>query len=205
LADHLPIALTFLGTELRDLTRLDSIITVVDAETFNEDEEHFYSVAALHQITYGDIILLNKIDLVTPDKLQEVENFIHDVKNGARIVRTQNSQVPLPLILNVDLFDYDKYFDIDDAFTSVFFESDKPFDVHKVENFLQEQMPTNVFRAKGIMWFSDSELRNIFYLSGSRYNLHTDEWKDNPKNELLLIGRNLDRQTLLEQLENCLS
>lgn len=37
LADPLPVALTFLGTDLRDLTRLDSIITVVDAENFSLD------------------------------------------------------------------------------------------------------------------------------------------------------------------------
>ncbi|MFN4875516.1 MAG: CobW family GTP-binding protein, partial [Aphanizomenon sp.] len=48
-ADPLPIILTFLGTELRDLTNLDSIITVVDAEAF--DEKHFDSEAALRQIT----------------------------------------------------------------------------------------------------------------------------------------------------------
>ncbi len=43
-AEPLPIILTFLGTELRDLTNLDSILTVVDAETF--DEENFQSEAA---------------------------------------------------------------------------------------------------------------------------------------------------------------
>ena len=37
LADPLPIALTFLGTELRDMTRLDSIVTVVDAENYSLD------------------------------------------------------------------------------------------------------------------------------------------------------------------------
>ena len=63
-ADPLPIILTFLGTELRDLTNLDSILTLVDAEAFNQ--EHFQSEAALKQLTYGDIILLNKTDLVTP-------------------------------------------------------------------------------------------------------------------------------------------
>jgi G3E family GTPase len=47
---------------------------VVDAEAF--DEEHFQSEAALKQITYGDIILLNKIDLVKPEKIQELEDFI---------------------------------------------------------------------------------------------------------------------------------
>ena len=56
-ADPLPIVLTFLGTELRDLTSIDSILTLIDAETFNS--EHFQSEAALKQITYGDIILLN--------------------------------------------------------------------------------------------------------------------------------------------------
>ena len=34
LADPLPVAMTFLGSELRDQTRLDSIITLIDAENF---------------------------------------------------------------------------------------------------------------------------------------------------------------------------
>ena len=37
LADPLPVAMTFLGSDLRDLTRLDSIITVVDAENFDAE------------------------------------------------------------------------------------------------------------------------------------------------------------------------
>ena len=36
LADPLPVAMTFLGSDLRDLTRLDSIITLVDAENFSD-------------------------------------------------------------------------------------------------------------------------------------------------------------------------
>ncbi|MEH1867801.1 MAG: GTP-binding protein [Nostoc sp.] len=202
LADPLPIALTFLGTELRDLTRLDSIITVVDATNYSLDL--FNSQAAYSQIACGDIILLNKTDLVDEDTLSELERKINEVKEGARIIRTQRSQVPLPLILNVDLFDSDKYFDIDDAFTSVFFQSDKPFAIRKFQNFLDNQLPNAVFRAKGIMWFHESPKKHIFHLCGKRFNLDDDEWKDNPKNELLLIGRNLDRQTLLEQLGNCL-
>jgi len=63
LADPLPVALTFLGTELCDLTRLDSILTLVDSETFLPD--HYDSEIALQQILYGDIIILNKMDLVS--------------------------------------------------------------------------------------------------------------------------------------------
>ena len=53
LADPLPIALTFLGTELRDMTRLDSIVTMVDCENFSLDL--FNSEAAQSQISYGGI------------------------------------------------------------------------------------------------------------------------------------------------------
>ncbi|AFZ60538.1 cobalamin synthesis protein P47K [Anabaena cylindrica PCC 7122] len=235
-ADPLPIILTFLGTELRDLTNVDSILTVVDAETFNE--KHFESEAALQQITYGDIILLNKTDLVTPDKLQEVEHFIHDVKNGARILHTQYGEVALPLILGVGLTPKDVYISGDkedthasehhhhdhehhknhdhhhhehhshhlenDGFVSISFQSDRPFDVNKFEDFLTEEMPQDVFRAKGILWFSDSDLRHIFQLSGPRYNLHADEWSTSPKNQVVFIGRKLDAREIHTQLNKCL-
>ncbi|WP_228053926.1 GTP-binding protein [Nodosilinea sp. LEGE 07298] len=108
LADPLPIALTFLGTELRDLTRLDSIVTVVDAENYSLDL--FNSQAAHNQIAYGDIILLNKADLVDDADLDLLEVKIRDVKEGARILRTTKSEVPLPLILSVGLFESDQYF-----------------------------------------------------------------------------------------------
>ncbi|MFM7218981.1 MAG: CobW family GTP-binding protein, partial [Nodosilinea sp.] len=85
LADPLPIALTFLGTELRDMTRLDSIVTVVDAENYSLDL--FNSQAAYNQIAYGDILLLNKTDLVDGADLDRLEVKIREVKEGARILR----------------------------------------------------------------------------------------------------------------------
>ncbi|OBQ15498.1 GTP-binding protein [Anabaena sp. AL93] len=228
-ADPLPIILTFFGTELRDLTNIDSILTVVDTEAFNE--EHFQSEAALKQITYGDIILLNKTDLVTAEKLQEVENFIHDIKHGARILHTQYGEVALPLILDVGLTPKDQYIAIDnedhhkhehehhhahehhhhhsdhlenDGFVSISFQTDRPFDVHKFENFLTEEMPENVFRAKGILWFSDSDLRHIFQLSGPRYTLNADEWPNQPKNQVVFVGRKLDNNEIYTKLNKCL-
>ncbi|QMS86992.1 GTP-binding protein [Nostoc edaphicum CCNP1411] len=228
-ADPLPIILTFLGTELRDLTNLDSILTVVDAEAFNQ--EHFHSEAALKQITYGDIILLNKTDLVTSEKIEDVENFIHDVKNGAKILHTKHGEVALPLILDVGLTPVNEYTANDyqdthehehhhhehhhhghhshhlenDGFISISFQNDRPFDVHKFENFLTEKMPQDVFRAKGILWFSDSDLRHIFQLSGPRYSLHADEWQTPPKNQAVFIGRKLDISEIYSQLNECLA
>ncbi|PLZ97323.1 cobalamin biosynthesis protein CobW [Fischerella thermalis CCMEE 5268] len=229
-ADPLPIILTFLSTELRDLTHLDSILTLVDSEAFNH--EHFLSEAALKQITYGDIILLNKTDLVTQQKLEELEAYIREVKAGAKILHTTYGQVPLPLILGVDLTPKDEYSSLieekhehhhdhnhehhhhhrhhshhleNDGFISISFQSDRPFDVQKFENFLNEEIPQDVFRAKGILWFSDSNLRHIFQLSGPRYSLNGDEWLTPPKNQLVFIGRNLDANEITSLLNQCLA
>ncbi|KZL50508.1 MULTISPECIES: CobW family GTP-binding protein [Cyanophyceae] len=238
-ADPLPIILTFLGTELRDLTNIDSIITLVDVEAF--DAEHFQSESALKQITYGDIILLNKVDLATPEKIKEVESYIHEVKVGAKILHTQYGEVPLPLILDTQLTPQQEYISIaeadahknhedhhhdhehhhhehhnhehhhhhsdhldNDGFISISFQSDRPFDVHKFEAFLTEEMPAGVFRAKGILWFNDSDLRHIFQLSGPRYNLHADDWCSQPKNQLVFIGRNLKPSEIHSHLHKCL-
>jgi G3E family GTPase len=239
LADPLPVALTFLGTELRDLTRLDSIITVVDAANYSLDL--FNSQAAYSQIAYGDVIVLNKTDLVDEATLNELERKIQEVKEGARILRTTRSQVPLPLILSVGLFESDKYFDTveddhdddhdhdhstcghdhhdhdhdhhdhnhsdhleNDGFTSISFQSDKPFAIKKFQYFLDNQLPSTVFRAKGIMWFDESPKRHIFHLCGKRFTLDDNEWQSEPKNQIVLIGQNLDRETLITQMENCI-
>jgi G3E family GTPase len=238
-ADPLPIILTFLGSELREFTNLDSILTVVDAEAFNR--EHFQSEAALKQITYGDIIILNKIDLAGEEKLTELESFIREIKAGAKILPTTYGQVALPLILDVDLTPKDKYSELieedahhehehhhhhshahnhnhehhhhhhhhshhleNDGFVSISFQSNRPFDVYKFETFINEEMPQNVFRAKGILWFSDSELRHIFQLSGPRYSLNADEWSTAPKNQLVFIGRHLVEHEIHSHLNKCL-
>lgn len=243
IADPLPVALTFLGTELRDLTRLDSIVTLVDSENFSLDL--FNSEAAYSQIAYGDIILLNKTDLVDEADVDSLEVKIRDIKADARILRTVKSQVSLPLILSVGLFESDKYLEEEgehshehdhehhhdhdhdhhhehhhahdhdhhhhsnhldnDGFMSISFQSDRPFSIKMFQKFLDRQLPPNIFRAKGILWFDESPMCHIFHLSGKRFTLDDREWKGEPKNQLVLIGQDLDRDTLLSQLNNCLT
>ncbi len=236
-ADPLPVALTFLGTELRDMTRLDSIVTLVDSANFSLDL--FNSQAAYSQIAYGDVILLNKTDLVDEADVDLLEVRVREIKKGARIIRTQKSQVSLPLILSVGLFESNRYFEEkesqqhhdhdhhdhdhdhhdhdhhdhhhyhsnhleNDGFTSISFQSEKPFSIRKFQNFLDNQLPDNVFRAKGILWFDESPKRHIFHLSGKRFTIEDEEWKGEPKNQLVLIGQNLDNNKLNQQLEKCL-
>ncbi len=220
-ADPLPIILTFLGTELREFTRLDSIITLVDAEAFTP--EHFESEAALKQISYGDVVILNKTDLAAPEKVEEVESYIRTVKPGARILRTQQAKVPLPLVLDVNLTPVEQYQAEEedyqhhehehqhhsphldnDGFISVSFQSPSPFDIDKFEKFLTEEMPIEVFRAKGILWFDNSEMRHIFQLSGPRYDIQVEEWMSSPQNQIVFIGRHLDANKIRQKLQNCL-
>ncbi len=108
-ADPVPVAVTFLSTELRGKTRLDSIITVVDCDNFYAKTKE-ESIAAKQQITYGDVILLNKTDLVESQVVTKIEDKIRQQRPNARILRTVKGNVALPLILSVGLFKSDRYF-----------------------------------------------------------------------------------------------
>jgi G3E family GTPase len=238
-ADPLPILLTFLGTELRDLTRLDSVITLVDASAFAPDL--FDSEVAFKQITYSDMILLNKTDLVPGVVAEKLESHIQTLKDGARIIRCQNASVPLPLILDVGFNDpmaYDAMISLEsaghghddhdhdqhehdhhghnhqghdhhshhlenDGFVSVSYRSDRPFALRQFEQFL-ETLPTEVFRAKGLLWFNESPNKHIFQLSGKRCTLDVQPWHSAiPGNQVVFIGRHLDADDLRQRLADC--
>ena len=219
-ADPLPIILTFLSTELKDLTYLDSVLTLVDSENFTPD--HFDSEAALKQIAYGDIILLNKTDLVSEDRIDYLESYIKTVNKGARILRTEYSRIPSYLILDVNTSKLRPYFIednndkyevqkksqnhlINDGFTSVSFRSARPFSAMKFQNNFIDELPENIFRAKGILWFQESESKHIFQLSGRRYDMQIEKWSITPTNQLVLIGRDLDPLIIQQNLTNCLT
>jgi G3E family GTPase len=267
LADPLPVAMTFLGSDLRDLTRLDSIITLVDAENFSEDL--LQGEVARAQIVYGDMLLLNKCDLVSEERLQQLESQLREIKTDARILRCVKGEVPLPLLLSVGLFESDRvaaqqqHDDCDhdhghcvheegephadhdhdhghghghghghdhghshshshshdhdhdhdqhpdhqaiEGFTSLSFSSEGPFALRKFQNFLDNQLPANVFRAKGILWFNESELRHVFHLAGKRFSLDDSDWSGPRKNQLVLIGKGLDHDRLRQQLQACVA
>tara|TARA_B100001093_G_C26707164_1_gene961759 strand:+ start:165 stop:1160 length:996 start_codon:yes stop_codon:yes gene_type:complete len=226
LADPLPVAMTFGASELRDSTRLDSIITLIDAENFNDDLLHTQVGRA--QVIYGDILLLNKSDLVSKERLQEVEKKLRDVKTDARIMHSVQGDVPLALLLSVGLFESDKIVNESDhshhdhdhshhdhgdhseheaieGFTSLSFESKGPFSLRKFQYFLDNQLPKEVFRSKGILWFQESERRHVFHLTGKRFSINDSDWTGERKNQMVLIGRDIDHDALRQQLENCVA
>jgi len=222
-ADPLPIIMTFLRPELRHLVRIDSIVAVADAESFSLDL--FDSKPARNQLLYADVILLNKCDLVSDDCLRSVEAKIRDIAERVRIVRTTRCRVPLPLVLSVGLFQPDRFSTdppgtvsdhrphpqeaggrlhlSEDGFESVSFEADRPFATDKFQCFL-EQLSDNVFRAKGLLWIDASDQRYVFHLVGKRFTLDETGWSAPTSNRLVIIGRNLDRARLREELAKCL-
>ena len=238
LADPLPVAMTFAAGDLRSQVRLDSIITVIDGENF--DFEINNTNVAYSQILYGDILLINKCDLVNEAQLKKVEQFISKIKKEPRILRSTNSKVGLQTIMSVGLFETDAFeFKKDkknlennshdhsthshdhsthshdhsshshdlinniEGFTSVSYETFEAFSLRKFQYFLDNQISQDVFRAKGILWFMESERKHIFHLSGKRFSLDDEEWTTKKSNKIVLIGKNLDHQTIKNQLSSC--
>ena len=222
--------MTFAGGDLREKVRLDSIITLIDADNFDFDLKN--SSIAYSQILYGDILLLNKCDLVTDAHLNKIESSINDIKKEPRILRSINSEVGLQTIMSVGLFETDtfqfkeKITKNDDShdhsshshdhsshshdlinniegFTSISFETNEPFSLRKFQNFLDNQLSKNVFRAKGILWFMESERKHVFHLSGKRFSLDDCEWENEKSNKIVLIGKDLDHKTIKNQLDCC--
>ena len=216
LADPLPVVLTFLRSEFRDIVRVDSIVTVADAECFSLDL--FESPAARNQLRYGDTILLNKSDLASAARLADVEGKIRTVRDKARIIQTTRCGVPLALILSVGLFGSEHLLADgcadhehehashlqDDGFEAISFQIDRPFAVQKFQQFL-EQLPPDIFRGKGLLWLDASDKRYIFHLVGQRFTLDESPSFAALQNKLVLIGRNLDHDHLKRQIEGCVA
>ncbi len=212
LADPLPVILTFLRSEFRDLVRIDSIVAIADADSFSL--ELFASIAAENQLRYADTILLNKCDLASTDRLCSIEAKIRALKAGARLLRATRCQVPIPLLLGVGHFPSDRYGSgqpdrdhahlTNDGFEWLSFEAQRPFAAEKFQNFL-EQLSVNVFRAKGVLWIAESEKRYVFHLVGQRFTLDESHWARPAESRLVLIGRDLDHKGLRARLEACLA
>src|SRR5215217_8195441 len=94
LADPAPVAQTFfMDQDVSDTARLDAVVTVADAKwLFFKDKA---ATEAKNQIAFADVIILNKIDLVTKEELDAVEERIRAINPYARIHRTQNCAVPI--------------------------------------------------------------------------------------------------------------
>ncbi len=130
IAEPLPIAATFdfrdeHGQSLSDIARLDTMVTVVDAinlladvashdflkdrgETAGEGDQRTIVDLLVDQIEFADVIIINKVSDVTPERRALVQRCVRALNPEARIIETDNSRVPLSAVLDTGLFDYEK-------------------------------------------------------------------------------------------------
>ncbi|KAK6133757.1 hypothetical protein DH2020_032468 [Rehmannia glutinosa] len=114
LANPAPLAsVLWLDDQLESDVRIDSIITVVDAKNLryqlksHHDSSSFPEV--YHQIAFADVVILNKVDLVSSDDsgiaLEDLEKDIHNINSLAKIIPSVRCQVDLSMILNCQAYD----------------------------------------------------------------------------------------------------
>ena len=116
LADPAPVIQTFfVDEEVKVQMSLDAVVTVVDTKHI---WNHWESDEAQEQIAFADVILLNKIDLVSPQELDELERRIRDMNGMVKIHRTQNCNLSMDSVLGVQAFELRRALEIDPQFLS---------------------------------------------------------------------------------------
>jgi G3E family GTPase len=130
ISEPLPVAETFAfeeedGASLAHITRLDTMVTVVDAFNFARDfadadflndrgiglgEEDERTVVDLlaDQIEFADVIALNKCDLAEPEALEFAAGAIRKLNPRARVIRATRAAVPVDEVLNTARFDFEE-------------------------------------------------------------------------------------------------
>ncbi len=220
IADPGPIAQTFLNIpQLQQFVRLDSIITVVDAEQIAQQMQD--TETAREQIAMADFLLLNKTDLVDEAHLTTTEEVIRKLNPHATIFRTNQSQVNLKELLDMNAFKLDRKIEIDPEFLnelrqrhhhdieSFSFEFDRPFVIEKFEFFIQElSEKEKVYRSKGFLSITGNPRRAIFHGVNNRFTIMWDRlWEKEEKrvSQLVFIGKGLKEASIRGQLEKCLA
>ncbi len=194
-----PDALVFDIQESLPKVRLDGIITVIDADGMVKYPSIGHTVRM--QIEAADIILLNKVDLVSQRELQAVEEKLSSLNEIASIVHTQRGQVDPDLLFGIgrERIQAPPHHIHQLEFESFSYNSPRTFHRQCFEEFANS-LETDVYRAKGFVRFSEG-----IYL----FNFVAGRWDLEPfvqeATELVFIGKNLLQRKveILNRLKLC--
>ncbi|KAF0994041.1 GTP-binding protein [Geobacillus sp. TFV-3] len=192
ISEPIPVAQTFtyldeeLGIDLSRKCRLDTMVTVVDANRFwtdfssgetlldrqqavDETDSREIADLLIEQIEFANVIIVNKIDLVSTEEAQKLQKVLQKLNPEAVIIPATFGQVPLDSILNTHLFDFEKASqsagwikELNEEHTpeteqygisSFVYRRKRPFHPERLMNWL-ENWPTEVVRAKGFIWLA---------------------------------------------------
>ena len=193
ISEPLPVATTFdfrdeNGLSLSDVAELDTMVTVVDAanlinnysstdflrdrgESLGEQDERTLVDLLVEQIEFANVILLNKVDLISKEQLKTVTAIIRGLNTKAKIIETTLSKVELKEVMDTKLYDLEEAQDhplwaqelynpdahvpeTDEyGITSFVYRARAPFDPKKIHEFFTQEWP-GVIRTKGFFWLS---------------------------------------------------
>lgn len=204
ISEPIPVAQTFTfesedgKIDLSRFSYIDTMVTVVDAFNFLKDfsSSDYLTTRELtniegdnrtivnlltDQIEFANVIIINKIDLISKDRLEELRAIIHKLNPEASIIITEKSEVVLESVLNTGLFDYDKaeasagwIKELENdhvpeteeyGISSFVFNSKKPFHPDRFLNYLNQSFPQNIIRSKGLFWLASRSNQALLWSS----------------------------------------
>lgn len=222
LADPAPVASTFFAAdEVKTAIRLDAFVTMVDA--VNLERNLAQSNEAVEQVAFGDIILINKSDLVSPEKMAVTEQRVRRLNPMAKIYHTVNAEIDLARVLDVGAFDFMQKLEVDPAFLenhehehdqsigSFVLEERRPIDINRLMIWMSkiaESHGEDLYRTKGLFYAKGFAERLVFQSVRMLTTLRRDRpWGEGeiPMTQFVIIGRNLDRDEFATGFAGCIS
>jgi G3E family GTPase len=221
LAAPAPVAQTFFTDEdVKRTTRLDAIVTVVDAK--NLPARLADTKEAREQIAFADVILLNKVDLVDAAEADRVEGLIRAINPYAEIRRSTKSDVPIAAVIGREAFKLDRILEHapdflaagdehehDSEINSVSFEVSRDIDPEKFNAWISDLLQNkgqDLLRTKGILAYAGDARRFAF----QAVHMIADgdfigPWKAGTprRSKIVFIGRDLNRPQLRRGFEAC--
>jgi G3E family GTPase len=204
ISEPIPVAQTFTfesedgKIDLSRFSYIDTMVTVVDAFNFLKDFSSSDYLATREltniegddrtivnlltdQIEFANVIIINKIDLVSEDQVEELHAIIHKLNPEASIITTSKSEVVLNSVINTGLFDYEKaeasagwLQELENehvpeteeyGISSFVFRSKKPFHPERFLTYLNERFPQNIIRSKGLFWLASRSNQALLWSS----------------------------------------
>ncbi|WCT14173.1 GTP-binding protein [Mucilaginibacter jinjuensis] len=230
ISEPIPVAQTFTyaddnqDIDLSRFSTLDTMVTVVDCFNFFRDyvsneklidrnltddvrDQRAIVNLLTDQIEFANVIILNKTDLILPNDLGLLKEYIHKLNPEADLIESEFSKVPLDRILNTGKFDFDKASqsagwikELDGhhspeteeyGISSVVFRSQKPFHPGRLWEYLNDDYPNNIIRAKGMFWLA-SRRNEALSFSQAGGSLKVDYagvwWASMPYKERIVNG-----------------
>jgi len=222
MADPGPVAQTFFtDEEIGNYYLLDSILTIVDAKHAPKQLDEFHE--AQEQVGFADRILLSKTDLTGEAETNELIQRLKRMNPRAPIKKVHFGNAPLAEVLDIRGFNLNAILELDPQFLtdiahehhdeveSFVFESDKPFNGYKLEQFLSGMIQVygpDLLRYKGVLWMKGNPRRVVF--QGVHMMMGGDLGKPWTKAEkkrsiLVFIGKKLPKDLFLAGLKECLA